>query len=193
MKKRERAVCTRANLVLAAARHFDQHGYDGTTLDSICREANVTLGAVTFHFRSKAALAAAVVEEGTDELRRLGAAGPTTGRPLRDLTSLVLRVATALQTTVLTRAAVRLVEEGHGRSGWPGDFRAQVLRLVEEASAAGDLAADVRPATAVNVVLHVMEGVAANARRAAPGSGPPVADVQEIWCAVLGGLAADAP
>ncbi|MFF9262590.1 TetR family transcriptional regulator [Streptomyces longwoodensis] len=193
MKKRERAVCTRAKLVLAAARHFDQHGYDGTTLDSICREANVTLGAVTFHFRSKAALASAVVEEGTGELRGLGAAGPATGRPLHELTSVVLRVATALQTTALTRAAVRLVEEGHGCSGWPGDFRAQVLRLAEEAAATGDLAADVRPATAVHVVLHVMEGVAANARRAAPRGGPPVADVEEIWYAVLGGLAADAP
>ena len=59
MKNRERAVCTRANLVLAAARHFDQHGYDGTTLNSVCVDANVTLGAITFHFRSKAALASA--------------------------------------------------------------------------------------------------------------------------------------
>ncbi|MFF3749067.1 TetR family transcriptional regulator [Streptomyces sp. NPDC002018] len=193
MKNRERAAYTRANLVLAAARHFDQYGYDGTTLNSVCVEANVTLGAITFHFRSKAALASAVVEEGTGELKRLCTAGSATGRPLRDLSSLTLRVAMALQTAVLTRAAVRLVGEGHVHSDWLGAFRAEVLRLLEEASVTGDLAADVRPATAAHLILYVMEGVAAHSRRAAAEGGSTVVDFAEIWRAVLGGLAPDMP
>lgn len=193
MKNRERAACTRANLVLAAARHFDQHGYDGTTLNSVCVEANVTLGALTFHFRSKAALASAVVEEGIGELQRLSTASSATGRPLRDLSSLTLRVATALQTAVLSRAAVRLVEEGHVRSGWLDAFRAEVLRLLEEASLAGDLAADVRPATAAHLIMYVMEGVAAQSRRAVAEGASTVADFSEVWCAVLGGLAPHMP
>ncbi|CAM5549549.1 MULTISPECIES: TetR/AcrR family transcriptional regulator [Streptomyces] len=189
MKNRERAACTRANLVLAAARHFDRHGYDGTTLNSVCVEANVTLGALTFHFRSKAALASAVVEEGIVELERLSTANSATGRPLDGLSSLTLGVATALQTAVVTRAAVRLVEEGHVRSDWPGAFRAEVLRLLEEAALAGELAADVRPATAAHLIMYVMEGVAAQSRRAAAEGGPAVADIAEVWRAVLGGLA----
>ena len=193
MKNRERAVCTRANLVLAAARHFDQHGYDGTTLNSVCVDANVTLGGITFHCRSKAALASAGVEDGIGELQRLSTAGSATGRPLRDLSSLTLRVARGLQTTVLTRAAVRLVEEGHVRSGWLGAFRAEVLRLLEEASVAGDLAADIRPATAAHLIMYVVEGVAAHSRRAAAEGGSAAADIAELWRAVLGGLAPDMP
>ncbi|MFF4060835.1 TetR family transcriptional regulator [Streptomyces sp. NPDC001668] len=193
MKNRERAACTRANLVLAAARHFDQHGYVGTTLNSVCAEANVTLGAVTFHFRSKAALASAVVEEGIGELRRLSMASSATGRPLRDLSSLTLRVAAALQTAVLARAAVRLVEEGHVNSSWPGAFRTEVLGLLEEASRSRDLAVDVRPATAAALVMYLLEGVAAQSRRAAAERGSTLADFAEIWRAVLGGLAPPMP
>ncbi|MCE0444850.1 TetR/AcrR family transcriptional regulator [Streptomyces tricolor] len=76
---------------LAAARRFDRHGYDGTALNHICAGAGVTLGALTFHFRSKAALASAVVDEGVRALQRIRTARPDTGRPLHDLTVLVLR------------------------------------------------------------------------------------------------------
>ncbi|MBD0711488.1 MULTISPECIES: TetR/AcrR family transcriptional regulator [unclassified Streptomyces] len=190
MKNSERAACTRANLVLAAARHFDRYGYDGTTLNSVCGEAHVTLGALTFHFRSKAILASAVVDAGIGELHRAGAARPENPGPLPELSLLVLQVATALQGDVLTRAAVRLVEEGHVYSGWIGAFRARIQRLLETAHASGDLVADVRPATAVRLIGYVVEGAAAEARRAAAEQGPTVSDFTEVWRAMLGGLVA---
>ncbi len=65
MKKKEQAARTRAVLVLAAANNFDRHGYDGTSLAAVCAEAGTTMGALTFHFRSKAVLAEAVADEGS--------------------------------------------------------------------------------------------------------------------------------
>ncbi|MFS0691456.1 TetR family transcriptional regulator [Streptomyces nitrosporeus] len=191
MKNSERAASTRANLVLAAARHFDQHGYDGTTLNSVCAEVNVTLGALTFHFRCKAALASAVVQEGVEELRRVSTECSAAGA-LPELSLLVRQVVTALQCNVLTRAAVRLIQEEHVVSDWLGVFREEVLRLLERASAAGGLFAGVRPDTAVRLVMYVVEGAMAEARRPADGEGPTGPDFAEVWRTVLNGLAADA-
>jgi AcrR family transcriptional regulator len=193
MKNSERAASTRGNLVLAAARHFDRYGYDGTTLNSVCVEANVTLGALTFHFRSKAALAAAVVQHGVDELRRISTERSGAGGALPELSLLVLQVATALQDNVFTRAAVRLVQEGNAASDWFDAFREEVGRLLERALATGDLVADIRPATAVRLVLYLVEGVTAEARRAAADAGPTGFDFAEVWRTMLGGLAAGAP
>ncbi|MFG3408240.1 TetR family transcriptional regulator [Streptomyces sp. NPDC048142] len=191
MKNSERAASTRANLVLAAARHFDQHGYDGTTLNSVCAEANVTLGALTFHFRCKATLASAVVREGVEELRRISTACSADTGALPELSLLVRQVATALQRNVLTRAALRLVQEGHAASDWLDAFREEVLRLLERAFATGDLVADVRLVTAERLVMYVVEGATAEARRAVDGGGPTGLDFAEVWRAVLNGLAAD--
>ncbi|MFE3073859.1 TetR family transcriptional regulator [Streptomyces sp. NPDC059247] len=191
MKNSERAASTRANLVLAAAHHFDQHGYDGTTLNSVCAEANVTLGALTFHFRCKAILASEVVDEGMGELRRVSTARSDTAGPLPELSLLVLQVATALRDSALTRAAVRLVQEGQVASGWLAVFRADVLRLLERASATGALAAEVRLTTAARLIMYVVEGAATEARRAAAEGVSTDSDFAEVWRAALSGLAAD--
>ncbi|MFC8584973.1 TetR family transcriptional regulator [Streptomyces sp. NPDC057217] len=188
MKKSEQAAFTRANLVLSAARRFDRYGYDGTTLSSVCVEANVTLGALTFHFRCKASLACAVVQKGVDELRRTSAARPTAAGALTELSLLVLQVAKTLQGNVLTRAAVRLIQEGHVASDWLDLFHEEVSRLLEGATAAGDLGAGVRSATAVRLVMYVVEGAMADARRTVAGEGPTGPDFVEVWSAVLEGL-----
>jgi AcrR family transcriptional regulator len=50
--------------VAAARRLFADRGYDGASVRAITREAGVNLGAVTYHFGSKRALYAAVLEQG---------------------------------------------------------------------------------------------------------------------------------
>ncbi|OIJ92360.1 TetR family transcriptional regulator [Streptomyces monashensis] len=159
-------------------------------LNSVCAEAGVTLGALTFHFRCKAELASAVVDEGLGELQRILRACPDTDRPLHDLSALLLQATTALRNNVLTRAATRLTEEGHGDSHWPGTWHAEVLRLLERASVIGELAEDVRPTTAVCLITHAVEGATREARNAGVGDVSTAPDFAEIWRAVLGGLAA---
>ncbi|WP_371493592.1 TetR/AcrR family transcriptional regulator [Kitasatospora sp. NBC_00374] len=59
----DRAVRTRAQVLLAAARHFAGSGFRGASVKDVADEAGVTKGAVYFHFVNKEALAIAVVEE----------------------------------------------------------------------------------------------------------------------------------
>jgi len=57
-----RADATRLQILRAASRQFAQKSYNLVSLDDILADADVTKGAMYFHFRSKHALAAAIIE-----------------------------------------------------------------------------------------------------------------------------------
>ncbi|MGY5009096.1 TetR family transcriptional regulator [Streptomyces sp. 900105755] len=189
-KKTEQAARTRSSLVLAAADNFDRHGYDGTSLASVCGALGISMGALTFHFRSKAALAAAVADEGAAELQHVRVAAPRTGRPLEDLSSLVQAVAVVLRESVRARSAARLITEGQVHSAWPSDWRDEVEELIGLAWDAGELTEDIRPRAAAQLVRHLVEGVAVEARGTTGRPAPGAADFTEVWQAALTGLAA---
>ncbi|GAA3379688.1 MULTISPECIES: ScbR family autoregulator-binding transcription factor [Streptomyces] len=60
--KQERAVRTRRAILEAAALVFEEQGYDTAKLSDIVKIANVTKGALYFHFESKEGLAQAVID-----------------------------------------------------------------------------------------------------------------------------------
>lgn len=64
--KQQRAIATREALVLSASRVFAAGGYRAATLSQISAEADVTQGALYFHFRSKKDLAAEVIRQQHD-------------------------------------------------------------------------------------------------------------------------------
>lgn len=66
-----RADATRQQIIRAAAHQFAQRPYHDVGLDDILADAELTKGAMYFHFRSKHALALAVIDE---QLARAGAA-----------------------------------------------------------------------------------------------------------------------
>ncbi len=53
---------TASSLIAAATSLFSRHGYEGTSVRAITREAGTNLGAITYHFGSKEALYDAVFE-----------------------------------------------------------------------------------------------------------------------------------
>ena len=57
-----RADTTRVQILRAASRQFARKSYSLVSLDDILADAEVTKGAMYFHFRSKHALAAAIIE-----------------------------------------------------------------------------------------------------------------------------------
>ena len=59
---------TAAALVDAGRVLFGRHGYDGTSVRSLTRRAGANLGAVTYHFGSKAELYRAVLASGLEPL-----------------------------------------------------------------------------------------------------------------------------
>ncbi|MEU1403239.1 ScbR family autoregulator-binding transcription factor [Streptomyces sp. NPDC005728] len=66
MALQERAIRTRRNILVAAADVFADVGYEAATISEILHRANVTKGALYFHFSSKEQLAQAVL---TDQLK----------------------------------------------------------------------------------------------------------------------------
>ncbi len=62
---------TRERILREAGRLFRRHGYQGVGIDRIMTRARLTRGGFYGHFPSKAALFAAVVDQGTDFVRRL--------------------------------------------------------------------------------------------------------------------------
>jgi AcrR family transcriptional regulator len=60
-----KADTTRQQILRAAARRFSQQPYHQVGLDDVLAEAELTKGAMYFHFRSKHALALAVIEDQT--------------------------------------------------------------------------------------------------------------------------------
>jgi len=75
---------TAATLVVKARRLFARHGYDGASLRAITRAARANLGAVTYHFGSKAALYEAALASLADPFRQRVAAVAATPGPALD-------------------------------------------------------------------------------------------------------------
>jgi AcrR family transcriptional regulator len=64
----ERAIRTRRNILVAAADVFADVGYEAATISEILQRANVTKGALYFHFASKEQLAQAVLTDQLDSV-----------------------------------------------------------------------------------------------------------------------------
>jgi AcrR family transcriptional regulator len=106
---RERSEATRQSVAEAAARLFDRHGYLGTSISAICREAGVTSGAVYFHFSGKEDLARYVVDEHFASWPEIIERVERSGLPaLERVVALSRDVARAFRDDVVVRAGSRL-------------------------------------------------------------------------------------
>jgi AcrR family transcriptional regulator len=62
-KNVERGRATRAHLIEVATRLFAEHGYDGTSIETVLADSGVSRGSLYHHFAGKEALFLAVMEE----------------------------------------------------------------------------------------------------------------------------------
>ncbi|WP_329563710.1 ScbR family autoregulator-binding transcription factor [Kitasatospora sp. NBC_01266] len=104
----ERAVRTRAVILQAAAEVFDEFGFSGASISKIMKRAEVTQGAMYFHFGSKEELAHAVmIGQG------VGLQLPDGEDGLQRLIDITIYLGRQLQTNPVLRGGVRLaVEQG---------------------------------------------------------------------------------
>ena len=107
----KRSETTREQILRAASHQFAQRPYYAVGLDDILAEAQLTKGAMYFHFRSKHALALAIVDE--QILRSANAVQDLLARKLSALETLIdvsYLVAIDDITRDVTRAAFNLLE-----------------------------------------------------------------------------------
>lgn len=107
----KRSDTTRDQILRAAAHQFAQRPYYAVGLDDILAEAQLTKGAMYFHFRSKHALALAIVDEQTE--RAAESVKNLLAKKLSGLESLIdvsYLIAVADITQDVTRASFNLLE-----------------------------------------------------------------------------------
>ncbi|MFD8306862.1 ScbR family autoregulator-binding transcription factor [Streptomyces sp. NPDC059690] len=107
--KQERAGRTRRQLLDAAAKAFAAKGFPAVTLQDIADLAEVTKGAVYFHFTNKEAVAVAVTEEFYTQLPAIAESVTASQLPPLDaVAELLLQTAVALRDNPVMQAGARL-------------------------------------------------------------------------------------
>ncbi|MFD6533709.1 TetR family transcriptional regulator [Streptomyces sp. NPDC060184] len=182
----ERAAHTRGALIESAAAEFERAGYDGASLARISSAARASVGALTFHFRTKAALADAVCaasQAGTALLVSQALTSPEP--PLVALRHLVTGLTRLVETSVVARAAARLRHElpGVPVSASPAlDWPVALTLLVKRARRAGSLREGVAPEVAETLVHRFIEGTGVHVRGLArSGSAGLGATAEQLW------------
>jgi len=191
----ERAIRTRARVVQAASVEFDQLGYEGTSLARINKAAGTTLGALTFHFPTKQALADAVEQRSSASTRQVVAAVLSTPRPaLASVVELTLALARLLREDVCVRAAARLARERPAsQTPWPAEWLPVLEELFRRAQDERGMRPGSDPRAALALAAQLVMGTEAQlhnpgALSRAMGENP-VAQLTQIWNLVLCGLA----
>ncbi|MFE6826196.1 ScbR family autoregulator-binding transcription factor [Streptomyces sp. NPDC057690] len=160
MVKQDRAIRTRQTILSAAAKVFEEHGYQAATISEILTTAGVTKGALYFHFPSKEHLAEGVLHE-QDQLLPI----PDRTCKIQQFVDTVMLHAHRLQTNAMVRAGVRLSLDqqalGLDRSG-PFLRWSHISRdLLEKAQAQGELLPHVNTNETADVMVGSFAGVQA--------------------------------
>ncbi|WP_405671346.1 MULTISPECIES: ScbR family autoregulator-binding transcription factor [unclassified Streptomyces] len=156
MAKQARALQTRRSIVEAAASVFAEYGYERAATSEILRRANVTKGAMYFHFPSKESLAQAIMDEQTG----LVSVEPRLS-PLQSIIDITHQFAHVLRHDALARAGTRLSIEGvffNGTHPW-GDWFDLTTRLLAEGQKQGEVLPQVVPRETAEFVVATFTGV----------------------------------
>ncbi|BDZ48462.1 TetR family transcriptional regulator [Frondihabitans sucicola] len=164
MPTQERAVVTRASIVQGAAVVFDERGYANASLDLIAEQANVTRGALYFHFKAKDALANAVIEEQHRISRSYAEHALTEARSaLEGMIRMSAGLARQLTTEVVVSAGIRLTTDGTASElsakdpyrDWMDTFVTLIGLAIEQ----GDFRDDVDPVRVAGFIIPAYTGV----------------------------------
>jgi AcrR family transcriptional regulator len=159
MARQERAIRTRRAILEAAGAVFDEHGYTATTIAMVLERAEVTKGALYFHFPSKESLAQAVL----DEQLPLGAVPPQACK-LQELVDITFVFGQRLLSNSLLKGSVRLTVDPCAPPGvdHAGPFRNwadYLVGLLEEARGQGELLPTVEPRDTVELLVGAFAGI----------------------------------
>lgn len=164
MVKQDRAVRTQRAVLVAAGEAFAENGFLGTSMADILERAQVTKGALYFHFASKEELAAALIDAEEEAAERMAKEEIERGAPpLQALVALVTRWAHAIQADPVIRAGVRLIiERGTYDAPTPEPYNrwaARVTELLQAAADADELRKGLDPKAAAEFIVAAFTGI----------------------------------
>lgn len=186
-----RADTTRQQILRAASSQFARHAYHDVGLDDILADAELTKGAMYFHFRSKHALALAIIEE-----QLTTGAAAFSGLLARKLSGLETMVdyfyAIAVQDTTedTARAARHLIAAVERAEGMrPKLFEQWIQSLVpviQRAIAEGDIIDQCEPENLGRFVVSMYLGLTQTSNPDNPEQF--LLDLEKSWCLLLPGI-----
>ena len=183
-----RADTTRQRLIAAASRQFARHSYSMVSLDDILAEAELTKGAMYFHFPSKQALALAII----DDLAEMSHAAVTEllARKMSGLETLIdLVCVRAVQDTQhdVARAGARLLDTLDNTAALPTTVWQTwiefVTTLIQKAVTEGDVVDDHDPEDVAKMLVALWAGI----RRISDVDQPEhyLDNLQKVWILAL--------
>jgi len=155
-----RAGTTRHRLIAAASRQFAHSSYSMVSLDDILAEAELTKGAMYFHFPSKQALALAIIDDLTGMSRT--AVTELLARKMSGLETLIdLVYLLAVQNTQdeVARAGVRLLETLDNTTAPWQSWIETVTTLIQKAVTEGDVIDHHDPEDIAKMLVALWAGV----------------------------------
>jgi TetR/AcrR family transcriptional regulator, transcriptional repressor for nem operon len=155
-----RAGTTRQRLIAAASRQFGHSPYSMVSLDDILAEAELTKGAMYFHFPSKQALALAIIDDFT-ELSR-AAVTELLARKMSGLETLIeLVYLLAVQDTQheVARAGVRLLDTLDNTTAMWQSWSEIVTTLIKKAVKEGDVISLQDPEDIAKMLVALWVGI----------------------------------
>jgi AcrR family transcriptional regulator len=163
MVRQARSEVTRRKIITAAVELFNEIGYPAAGLGDIIERAEMTKGALYYHFDSKESLATAIIEEGGANLMRTFRSISESSAPaLECIIHGLFVVADLLSTDKLARSGTHLLR-AFGEfndaaalvyGGWLAEMTARVREAIDE----GDLRADLDPEAVGETIVGSMLG-----------------------------------
>lgn len=183
-----RAGNTRQRLIEAAARQFAHRPYSVVSLDDVLAEAELTKGAMYFHFSSKQALALAIIDDLTEMSN--AAVAELLARKMSGLETLIdLVYLLAVQDTQneIARAGVRLLETLDSATDVPSaqwqTWVEFVTTLIQKAATEGDVMEHLDPEDVAKLLVALWVGI----RRISAADQPErhLENLQKTWTLTL--------
>ena len=186
-----RADATRRQILKAAAQQFARRSYHDVGLDDIVAHAELTKGAMYFHFRSKHALAVAIIEQQTSE--SAAAVTDLLSRGLSGLETLIdfsFRIAVRDIMKDGVRAALNLLESVGRSEGLQvsrlAEWTQALTGVVEQAVAEGDVSSGAEPEDVARLVVALHMGLRQASNLDAPEQF--LRDLEKSWILLLSGI-----
>ena len=161
--RQARSEATRRKIITSAVELFNEIGYPATGLGDIIERAEMTKGALYYHFDSKESLATAIIEEGSARLVDAFRSINTSSAPaLESMIHGVFVVADLMSTDQIARSGTQLLRAfgqfndaaAHTYGVWVAEMTARTRQAIDE----GDLRADLDPQTVGETIVGVMGG-----------------------------------
>jgi TetR/AcrR family transcriptional repressor of nem operon len=186
-----RADTTRRQILKAACHQFARRAYHDVGLDDIVAEAELTKGAIYFHFKSKYALAIAIIDGQTDagalavqDLVTRGLSG------LETLIEFSFLIAVQDVKTDRVRAGLNLLESVGRYEGLQerllDRWAKALVEVVEQAIAEGDIAQDCDPQDVGRLMVSLHMGLRQTSNLDDPERF--MGDLEKSWALMLTGM-----